>query len=73
MTVFNKISLLASAIVLLFFINLIAQDSGIEFSHITTEERLSYNNVTQILQDSRGFLWISTFNGLNRYDGYTDY
>ena len=52
------------------FINLYTQINGLEFSHITSEEGLSYNTITQILQDSRGFLWISTFNGLNRYDGY---
>ncbi len=56
--------------ILILIINLNAQTSGIEFSHITTEEGLSYNNITKILQDSRGFLWICTFNGLNRYDGY---
>ena len=64
----NKIFLVS--LMLLYFINLNAQNSRMEFSHITTEEGLSYNNVTQILQDSRGFLWISTFNGLNRFDGY---
>ncbi len=52
------------------FIKLNAQTTRIEFSHITTEEGLSYNNITQIIQDSKGFLWISTFNGLNRYEGY---
>lgn len=32
--------------------------------------RLSDRNVTKIAQDDRGFLWIATFNGLNRFDGY---
>ena len=26
--------------------------------------------VFQIMQDRRGFIWFSTTNGLNRYDGY---
>lgn len=26
--------------------------------------------VTQIIQDKQGIIWISTWNGLNRYDGY---
>lgn len=24
-----------------------------------------------ILQDSKGFIWVSTWNGLNKFDGYT--
>ena len=28
------------------------------------------NHVTQLLQDQHGFLWIATWNGLCRYDGY---
>ena len=27
--------------------------------------------VSDIVQDSKGFIWFSTWNGLNRYDGYT--
>jgi signal transduction histidine kinase/streptogramin lyase len=45
--------------------------SGSRFDRITTEDGLSHNTVTSILQDSRGFMWFGTEDGLNRYDGYT--
>ena len=42
------------------------------FTHITTKNSgLSYDGITTIMQDSRGFIWIGTFKGLNRYDGYS--
>jgi len=31
---------------------------------------VSSNHITQLLQDERGFMWFSTWNGLCRYDGY---
>jgi len=34
-------------------------------------EGLSSSSVTGIVQDEQGFLWISTQNGLDRWDGYT--
>ncbi len=39
------------------------------FEHLSQEQGLSYNTVTGFAQDAQGFLWIATFNGLNRYDG----
>jgi ligand-binding sensor domain-containing protein/signal transduction histidine kinase len=50
--------------------NLNAQKGNIEFEHFTIDEGLSQNSIVRIFQDSRGFLWICTFGGLNRYDGY---
>ena len=37
---------------------------------LTVEEGLSQSDVKCLVQDSLGFLWIGTRDGLNRYDGY---
>ena len=44
---------------------------GVHFDRLTTEDGLSQNTVTSILQDSRGFMWFGTEDGLNKYDGHT--
>jgi len=41
-----------------------------EIEHISLEHGLSQSSVYCILQDSKGFLWFATEEGLNRYDGY---
>ncbi|MFQ3581576.1 MAG: two-component regulator propeller domain-containing protein [Chloracidobacterium sp.] len=41
------------------------------FERLTQEHGLSNNAVHCILQDRRGFLWIGTEDGLNRYDGFS--
>lgn len=46
-----------------------AQPSDLFFTCYTTEQGLSYNGVTALAKDRRGFLWVGTFNGLNRFDG----
>lgn len=47
------------------------QHSDIQVRVLGFEEGLSHRNVFQINQDTNGFLWFATFNGLNRYDGYS--
>lgn len=48
-----------------------AQDREPVFERLTQNDGLSNNGVTSLLQDRRGFLWIGTEDGLNRYDGFT--
>jgi signal transduction histidine kinase/ligand-binding sensor domain-containing protein/DNA-binding response OmpR family regulator len=47
-----------------------SQQQSLNFEHFGTREGLSQINVNSIIQDSRGFIWIGSRNGLNRYDGY---
>ena len=40
------------------------------FEHLSVKQGLSQADVNCILQDSKGFIWFGTQDGLNRYDGY---
>jgi ligand-binding sensor domain-containing protein/signal transduction histidine kinase len=42
-----------------------------KFERLSVEHGLSQCTVGAIFQDSRGFLWFGTADGLNRYDGYS--
>jgi ligand-binding sensor domain-containing protein len=44
--------------------------SPVRFDHLSTAEGLSQDIAWDVVQDSLGFIWIGTENGLNRYDGY---
>lgn len=43
----------------------------LRFDRLNIEQGLSQSSIRVIFQDSRGFLWFGTEDGLNRYDGYT--
>jgi len=49
---------------------LVAQPEFWKIQHIGTESSLSNRFVNDIIHDSRGYTWISTNFGLNRFDGH---
>jgi signal transduction histidine kinase/ligand-binding sensor domain-containing protein/DNA-binding response OmpR family regulator len=48
----------------------VPQDRAIQFECLSVKDGLSQLSVMSIFQDSKGFIWFGTRNGLNRYDGY---
>ncbi len=46
------------------------QEDSAHFFRIGLNEGISQTTINCIAQDSRGFLWFGTQDGLNRYDGY---
>ncbi|MEA2041275.1 MAG: two-component regulator propeller domain-containing protein [Bacteroidota bacterium] len=49
----------------------VSQKPRIKFEKLSVEQGLSQSTIIDILRDSRGFMWFSTLDGLNKYDGYS--
>ena len=47
------------------------QSASVRFDRFSVEDGLSASAVDCIVQDSLGFVWIGTEDGLNRFDGYS--
>ena len=59
--------ILLTSLALLFMGNAAHAQRGELFD---TEKQLSSSFVTQVYHDKEGFIWVTTRNGINRYDGY---
>ena len=62
-----KIKLLIIAVPL--FVISVSAQNNYHFKNFPDVEKLSNNQVSDFFQDSYGFMWIATGDGLNRYDG----
>ncbi len=51
--------------------SVVEASTGFQTRHLTTVDGLPGNTVRTVWQDSQGFLWIGTSNGLSCYDGHT--
>lgn len=49
----------------------ITEQNIVMFRQLSTTGGLSNNSINSLCRDSRGFLWVGTTSGLNRYDSYT--
>ncbi|NQZ08091.1 MAG: response regulator [Algicola sp.] len=59
------------AINLLYSPFITAANPTLRFDRISVEQGLSQSTIHCVLQDSKGFLWVGTMDGLSRYDGFT--
>ena len=58
-------------IIIVCFISIKADaQENVNFQHITIEDGLSQSTAEVIFQDSQGYIWIGTNEGLNRYNGF---
>lgn len=54
-----------------FSISVKPQQNQIKFERISIEQGLSQSKVFALLQDHKGFVWVGTQDGLNKYDAYS--
>lgn len=47
-----------------------ADNNRVQFKHLTIDDGLSQSSIFAVCQDQKGFMWIATEAGVNRYDGY---
>jgi len=65
----NEILISGLVLVQLFTCLSLVSAQDIDFDQIKMREGLPDNSVRNIFQDSRGYMWFATFNGLSRFDG----
>ncbi|UCH13506.1 MAG: response regulator [Bacteroidales bacterium] len=61
-----------SILLILFTVtSLLSQDKNYLFTNINKSHGLSHNRIQTFLRDSKGFIWVGTWEGLCRFDGYS--
>lgn len=60
-----------ATIILLLFLGLYPKAQGLNLRHYSLDAGLPQSQIRDLLQDSRGYLWVATLGGLARFDGQT--
>ena len=58
------------AVLLLLLVSGWSQSGDVSIKVYDFDEGLSHRNVFKVQQDTNGYIWVATINGLNRFDGY---
>lgn len=58
-------------ILLYFSSSVVFAQSLIDIKHYSLKDGLSQKNIQNFIQDDNGYLWMSTWNGLERFNGYS--
>jgi len=66
-----KLNLVVTLSLFLILDSLICFAQTFPFIHYTTKDGLSNNTVFSMAEDSDGYMWFGTANGLNKFDGYS--
>lgn len=64
-------NILAISLLFLSFVQIFASEDRFFFENIGLDEGLSNSTVISIVQDKDGLIWFATFDGLNKFDGYS--
>lgn len=71
---FNRVNFLILVNILILFFcfenNVYAEFKSITFNNLNVEHGVSQSTIDAIFQDSKGYIWIGTNDGLNKYNGY---
>ncbi|HKL14346.1 MAG TPA: two-component regulator propeller domain-containing protein, partial [Balneolaceae bacterium] len=69
--IFKQVYILIGALLICSMIQYSAQAQDNIFRHITPRDGLPSGFVWTMMQDSKGFIWVGTNNGLARHNGYS--
>ena len=69
----TKLLLTLALLMLLVPTELRAQQLQASLSHYSTEDGMPSNTIVALRTDDYGFLWLATWNGVSRFDGYHFY
>ncbi len=65
--------LIVTAFLLTTYVGAYAQQIQAKLSHYSTDDGLASNAIAKMRQDDWGYIWLATWNGLSRFDGYNFY